>query len=168
MLIHMRHELMTHDSWVYTQWNVKHFRSLAVFKLPDSATYFLSHWERILDKDFLPLGEDIVRWMQHVDPTYETYETYETCGSKPGSRKIPLLLCWSNLSFIGNMNPRRMRRATSGVSETILPFGDIYFTLVDVGGQRSERRKWWQNHLIFLFRPNIKAAWKKLWIHPFQ
>ena len=36
----------------------------------------------------------------------------------------------------------RMRRATSGVSETILPFGDIYFTLVDVGGQRSERRKW--------------------------
>ena len=36
-------------------------RSLAVFKLPDSANYFLSHWHRILDKDFLPLGEDIVR-----------------------------------------------------------------------------------------------------------
>ena len=41
-------------------------RSLAVFKLPDSANYFLSHWERILDKDFLPLGEDIVRWVSKI------------------------------------------------------------------------------------------------------
>ena len=43
--------------------NVSTDRSLAVFKLPDSANYFLSHWHRILDKDFLPLGEDIVRWV---------------------------------------------------------------------------------------------------------
>ena len=32
--------------------------------------------------------------------------------------------------------------ATSGVCETVLPFGDVNFRLVDVGGQRSERRKW--------------------------
>ena len=44
-------------------------RSLAVFKLPDSANYFLSHWERILDKDFLPLGEDIVRWVSMIKQT---------------------------------------------------------------------------------------------------
>ena len=103
-------------------------RSLAVFKLPDSATYFLSHWERILDRDFLPLGEDIVRWPQY-------------------GRMAPILILGNVFSGLGKSrfygrHECRMRRATSGVSETILPFGDIYFTLVDVGGQRSERRKW--------------------------
>ena len=30
----------------------------------------------------------------------------------------------------------------SNVQETVLQFGEIMFRLVDVGGQRSERRKW--------------------------
>ena len=28
------------------------------------------------------------------------------------------------------------------VQETLLQFGEVHFRLVDVGGQRSERRKW--------------------------
>ena len=28
------------------------------------------------------------------------------------------------------------------VQETVLQFGEVHFRLVDVGGQRSERRKW--------------------------
>ena len=35
-----------------------------------------------------------------------------------------------------------MRRATSGIQETLLTFGEVNFRLVDVGGQRSERKKW--------------------------
>ena len=36
----------------------------------------------------------------------------------------------------------RMRRATTGIQETLLQFGEVDFRLVDVGGQRSERKKW--------------------------
>ncbi|XP_023327460.1 guanine nucleotide-binding protein G(q) subunit alpha isoform X2 [Eurytemora carolleeae] len=35
-----------------------------------------------------------------------------------------------------------MRKASTGILETCLSFGDVKFRLVDVGGQRSERRKW--------------------------
>ena len=69
---------------------------LTLFKLPDSALYFLSHFDRILCETFVPLSEDIIR----------------------------------------------MRRATTGIQETLLHFGEVNFRLVDVGGQRSERKKW--------------------------
>jgi len=36
----------------------------------------------------------------------------------------------------------KSRRKTSGVVETVFEHGGISFTLVDVGGQRSERKKW--------------------------
>ena len=35
--------------------------SLALYRLPDSALYFLSHSHRILQSDFLPTSEDIIR-----------------------------------------------------------------------------------------------------------
>ena len=116
-----------------------------MFKLPDSATYFLSHWERILDRDFLPLGEDIVRWPQY-------------------GRTAPILILGNVFSGLGKSrfygrHECRMRRATSGVSETILPFGDIYFTLVDVGGQRSERRKWYNLSPPFLDSKTETSLW---------
>ena len=81
-------------------WSNYRFRNslsgLTLFKLPDSALYFLSHFERILSETFVPLSEDIIR----------------------------------------------MRRATTGIQETLLHFGEVNFRLVDVGGQRSERKKW--------------------------
>ena len=51
-----------------------------------------------------------------------------------------MLWLWHSLLLINVF--KRMRMATTGVSETVLPFGDVNFRLVDVGGQRSERRKW--------------------------
>jgi len=36
----------------------------------------------------------------------------------------------------------KARRATTGIHETHFSVGSHYFTLVDVGGQRSERKKW--------------------------
>ena len=46
-------------------WNNYKFRDslggLTLFKLPDSALYFLSHFDRILSSDFVPLSEDIIR-----------------------------------------------------------------------------------------------------------
>ena len=33
---------------------------LTLYKLPDSALYFLSHFERILSGDFVPLSDDII------------------------------------------------------------------------------------------------------------
>ena len=81
-------------------WSNYKFRNslsgLTLFKLPDSALYFLSHFDRILCETFVPLSEDIIR----------------------------------------------MRRATTGIQETLLHFGEVNFRLVDVGGQRSERKKW--------------------------
>ena len=35
--------------------------SLTLFKLPDSALYFLSHMERILSASFIPSSEDMIR-----------------------------------------------------------------------------------------------------------
>jgi len=70
--------------------------SLTLYRLPDSALYFLSNFERILSENYFATSEDIIR----------------------------------------------MRRATTGIQETLLQFGDVNFRLVDVGGQRSERRKW--------------------------
>ena len=35
-----------------------------------------------------------------------------------------------------------MRKPTSGITETVITFGTVSFRLVDVGGQRSERKKW--------------------------
>ncbi|WWC90831.1 uncharacterized protein L201_005768 [Kwoniella dendrophila CBS 6074] len=36
----------------------------------------------------------------------------------------------------------RVRSKTTGISETRFPLNDVVFRLFDVGGQRSERRKW--------------------------
>ena len=36
----------------------------------------------------------------------------------------------------------RMRKSTTGVTEALIPVGDRTLRLVDVGGQRSERKKW--------------------------
>ena len=70
--------------------------SLGQINLPDSALYFLSHFERLLSFDFLPTNEDIVR----------------------------------------------MRQSTTGVVEITVPYGGMSLRLIDVGGQRTERRKW--------------------------
>eukprot|EP01087_Luapelamoeba_hula_P010039 TRINITY_DN2634_c0_g2_i1.p1 TRINITY_DN2634_c0_g2~~TRINITY_DN2634_c0_g2_i1.p1 ORF type:complete len:118 (+),score=8.85 TRINITY_DN2634_c0_g2_i1:179-532(+) len=36
----------------------------------------------------------------------------------------------------------RVRLRTTGIDEALFKFEDINFRMVDVGGQRSERRKW--------------------------
>ena len=41
-----------------------------------------------------------------------------------------------------NKDILRMRKATSGITKTVITFGDVAFRLVDAGGQRTERKKW--------------------------
>lgn len=36
------------------------------------------------------------------------------------------------------------RKATKGISEFVIPINNIPFLFVDVGGQRSQRQKWYQ------------------------
>src|SRR5690349_16198371 len=36
----------------------------------------------------------------------------------------------------------RTRLRTTGISETIFELGNLIYKMVDVGGQRSERKKW--------------------------
>lgn len=36
------------------------------------------------------------------------------------------------------------RKATKGISECVIPINNIPFLFVDVGGQRSQRQKWYQ------------------------
>jgi len=67
-----------------------------MFKLPDSALHFFANADRILEKEYVPSNEDILR----------------------------------------------MRKPTSGITETVITFGTVSFRLVDAGGQRTERKKW--------------------------
>lgn len=46
----------------------------------------------------------------------------------------------------------RVRTKTTGISETRFEIRDMVFRLFDVGGQRSERRKWYARHTLLLFR----------------
>jgi hypothetical protein len=81
-------------------WNNQEFTntllSLGHVKLPDSALYFLTHFERIIEDGYLPTNKDMLF----------------------------------------------MKKSTTGVYETSINFQGHLFRMVEVGGQRSERRKW--------------------------
>eukprot|EP00057_Strongylocentrotus_purpuratus_P026298 XP_011680772.1 PREDICTED: guanine nucleotide-binding protein G(s) subunit alpha [Strongylocentrotus purpuratus] len=68
------------------------------FQLLDSANYFLDKIEFIMDPDFIPSDQDIVR----------------------------------------------TRKMTTGVVETWFDINNVTFHMLDVGGQRDERKKWIQ------------------------
>ncbi|XP_041479834.1 guanine nucleotide-binding protein G(s) subunit alpha-like [Lytechinus variegatus] len=68
------------------------------FQLLDSANYFLDKIEEIMEPDFIPSDQDIVR----------------------------------------------TRKMTTGVVETWFDINNVTFHMLDVGGQRDERKKWIQ------------------------
>lgn len=41
-----------------------------------------------------------------------------------------------------NQDVLRARVKTTGISETIFDIGELQYRMLDVGGQRSERKKW--------------------------
>jgi len=67
-----------------------------IFQLNDSASYFFSNIDRIVERDYLPTEQDVLR----------------------------------------------ARVRTTGIEEALFAFEDMNFRMLDVGGQRSERRKW--------------------------
>jgi hypothetical protein len=88
-------KLLLHKIWQHEEFtNI--LLSLGPRNLPDSALYFLKHFERLINLNFSPTNDDIFR----------------------------------------------MRKVTTGVHEIKVSFEDRIFRLIDVGGQRNERRKW--------------------------
>ncbi|KAL7750911.1 hypothetical protein RI367_003490 [Sorochytrium milnesiophthora] len=66
------------------------------FNIPDSLSYYMSEWNRIMQPTYLPTDQDILR----------------------------------------------VRVKTTAIVEKHYQIGDFLYKIIDVGGQRSERRKW--------------------------
>lgn len=91
---------ISHKNAIKTIWGdqgiVECYNRRREFQLSESAKYFLDELDRIVEPEFLPTDQDIVR------------------------TRVP----------------------TSGVHEYLFNLQNIAYKMVDVGGQRSERRKW--------------------------
>eukprot|EP00093_Oithona_nana_P009565 09565.XXX_499803_497153_1 [CDS] Oithona nana genome sequencing. len=109
------------------------------YQLTDSAKYYLSDIDRIAEPDFLPTQQDILR--VRVPTT--------------GIIEYPFDLEEIRFSFISDVDRiaqpdylpseqdiLRSRVPTTGIIEYPFDLDGIVFRMVDVGGQRSERRKW--------------------------
>lgn len=46
------------------------------------------------------------------------------------------------ISYSFDLDALRVRLRSTGIEEATFKFGDEYFKVMDVGGQRSERTKW--------------------------
>jgi len=85
---------------IKTLWEDEAIRSTfarsSAFQLNDSAGYYFDNIERLVEVDYIPTIQDVLR----------------------------------------------SRTKTTGIIETEFDIDDVHFRMVDVGGQRSERKKW--------------------------
>ncbi|KAL9917274.1 G protein alpha q subunit isoform X5 [Glossina fuscipes] len=109
------------------------------YQLTDSAKYYLMDLDRVAQPDYLPTVQDILR--VRVPTT--------------GIIEYPFDLEEIRFSYLSDL-PRielpdylpteqdilRARVPTTGILEYPFDLDGIVFRMVDVGGQRSERRKW--------------------------
>ncbi|TRY68234.1 hypothetical protein TCAL_04162 [Tigriopus californicus] len=109
------------------------------YQLTDSAKYYLNDIDRIAEPDYLPTQQDILR--VRVPTT--------------GIIEYPFDLEEIRFSFIEDVDRigepgylpseqdiLRSRVPTTGIIEYPFDLDGVVFRMVDVGGQRSERRKW--------------------------
>ncbi|XP_076064345.1 G protein alpha q subunit isoform X5 [Oratosquilla oratoria] len=109
------------------------------YQLTDSAKYYLTQIDRIAAKDYLPSQQDILR--VRVPTT--------------GIIEYPFDLEEIRFSYLDDLDRiisadflpteqdiLRARVPTTGIIEYPFDLDSIIFRMVDVGGQRSERRKW--------------------------
>ncbi|XP_030557921.1 G protein alpha q subunit isoform X3 [Drosophila novamexicana] len=109
------------------------------YQLTDSAKYYLMDLDRVAQPDYLPTEQDILR--VRVPTT--------------GIIEYPFDLEEIRFSYLDNIERLgqpdylpseqdilRSRCPTTGINDYSFPLPPLVFRMVDVGGQRSERRKW--------------------------
>ncbi|KOC69105.1 Guanine nucleotide-binding protein G(q) subunit alpha [Habropoda laboriosa] len=109
------------------------------YQLTDSAKYYLMEIDRVAASDYLPTEQDILR--VRVPTT--------------GIIEYPFDLEEIRFSYLSDLERiekpdflpteqdiLRARAPTTGIIEYPFDLDSIIFRMVDVGGQRSERRKW--------------------------
>nr|CAD7456928.1 unnamed protein product [Timema tahoe] len=109
------------------------------YQLTDSAKYYLMEIDRVADPKYLPTEQDILR--VRVPTT--------------GIIEYPFDLEEIRFSYLSDLERieeadflpteqdiLRARAPTTGIIEYPFDLDSIIFRMVDVGGQRSERRKW--------------------------
>ncbi|KAJ8357416.1 hypothetical protein SKAU_G00202100 [Synaphobranchus kaupii] len=109
------------------------------YQLSDSTKYYLSHLDRVSTSGYLPTQEDVLRVRV---PTTGIIEY-------PFDLEDIIFSYLSDLDRIAEpsylptqQDVLRVRIPTTGIIEYPFDLLSIIFRMVDVGGQRSERRKW--------------------------
>jgi len=120
---------------------------LSPFDLPSFVSYF-EHAGRFSSPDFTPNQEDMLRARIKTTGSLFVFFAAEIIS-------IPPIVTSSFVSF----PPLCLSRRCLGIRELRFTIKDVEFTIVDVGGQRSERRKWIHcfdnvTSIIYLVRPS--------------
>eukprot|EP00730_Choanoeca_flexa_P015871 TRINITY_DN7384_c0_g1_i2.p1 TRINITY_DN7384_c0_g1~~TRINITY_DN7384_c0_g1_i2.p1 ORF type:complete len:387 (+),score=108.05 TRINITY_DN7384_c0_g1_i2:191-1351(+) len=103
------------------------FRRSNEYQLNDSAEYFFNSIDRISQQNYTP-NEQVFQMKQRESQTccFGRFNMY---------RCLTPCLCVSQ-------DVLRARVRTTGIIETTFRYKDLIYRMFDVGGQRSERRKW--------------------------
>ncbi|KAM4739709.1 guanine nucleotide-binding protein subunit alpha-11-like isoform 2-T2 [Anableps anableps] len=109
------------------------------YQLSDSTKYYLNSLKRIGAPEYLPIEQDVLRVRVPTTGIHEYPFDLEN-------------ILFSYLSDLGRISEAsylptqqdvlRVRVPTTGIIEYPFDLQSIIFRMVDVGGQRSERRKW--------------------------
>ncbi|KFO28853.1 Guanine nucleotide-binding protein subunit alpha-11 [Fukomys damarensis] len=111
------------------------------YQLSDSAKYYLTDVDRIATSGYLPTQQDVLRVRVPTTGIIEYPPPTFLCLS-PGSYLTDVDRIATSGYLPTQQDVLRVRVPTTGIIEYPFDLENIIFRMVDVGGQRSERRKW--------------------------
>ncbi|XP_044023276.1 guanine nucleotide-binding protein subunit alpha-11b isoform X1 [Siniperca chuatsi] len=116
------------------------------YQLSDSTKYYLSDIDRVTAEGYVPTQQDVLRVRVPTTGIIEYPFDLENVIFSLLNRTDPHFLEWQG-GCDSNYLPTqqdvlRVRIPTTGIIEYPFDLQSIIFRMVDVGGQRSERRKW--------------------------
>ncbi|XP_026691426.1 G protein alpha subunit Gi isoform X1 [Ciona intestinalis] len=109
------------------------------FQLNDSAQYYLDSLDRLVASDYVPTEQDVLRSRVKTTGIVETqfehkdlhFNYLDSLDRLTEPRYVPT-----------QQDVLRTRVKTTGIVEVDFNFKGLTFKMFDVGGQRSERKKW--------------------------
>uniref|UniRef100_A0A8C7GIE2 Guanine nucleotide-binding protein subunit alpha n=1 Tax=Oncorhynchus kisutch TaxID=8019 RepID=A0A8C7GIE2_ONCKI len=109
------------------------------YQLSDSTKYYLSDIDRVTAEGYVPTQQDVLRVRVPTTGIIEYPFDLENCIF---SYLTDLDRISDNNYLPTQQDVLRVRIPTTGIIEYPFDLSSIIFRMVDVGGQRSERRKW--------------------------